>query len=206
VSAALREAQEETALAPGLVTVRGVHRLQHPDWRYDTVIGDAAARPSVSEHAESVELDWVPLDMLPRLSLHPGFAAALPDLLLPRLAVVVDAANVIGSTPDGWWHDRAGAAQRLLDDLSRVAGTVVEFEGADHLLAHVEMVVEGRARAMPDPALDSLVRVIRAEGHGDDTIVARANTDAVVVTSDRGLRARVPRSMTVSAWREILRR
>jgi 8-oxo-dGTP diphosphatase len=203
VAAALREAQEETALAPGLVRVQGVHRLQHADWRYDTVIGHADVRPEVSEHAESVELDWVPLDLVPRLPLHPGFAASLPDLLLPRLAVVVDAANVIGSTPDGWWHDRAGAAQRLLDDLSRVVGSVVEFEGAPHLLVHIEMVVEGRARGLPDPPLDSLVRVIRAPGHGDDTIVARAHTDAVVVTSDRGLQARVRRSMSVSAWRRM---
>ena len=29
------------------------------------------------------------------------------------LHVVVDAANVVGSRPDGWWRDRAGAARRL---------------------------------------------------------------------------------------------
>ena len=27
--------------------------------------------------------------------------------------LVVDAANVVGSVPDGWWRDRAGAAARL---------------------------------------------------------------------------------------------
>lgn len=31
--------------------------------------------------------------------------------------LVVDAANVIGSVPDGWWRDRAGAAERLRDAL-----------------------------------------------------------------------------------------
>ena len=29
--------------------------------------------------------------------------------------LVVDAANVVGSRPDGWWKDRAGAARRLHD-------------------------------------------------------------------------------------------
>ena len=41
------------------------------------------------------------------------------DRLSPRW--VVDASNVIGSRPDGWWRDRAGAARRLvaaLDDLA----------------------------------------------------------------------------------------
>jgi hypothetical protein len=26
------------------------------------------------------------------------------------LLVIVDAANVVGSVPDGWWRDRRGAA------------------------------------------------------------------------------------------------
>jgi 8-oxo-dGTP diphosphatase len=26
---------------------------------------------------------------------------------------VIDASNVIGSRPDGWWRDRAGATRRL---------------------------------------------------------------------------------------------
>jgi ADP-ribose pyrophosphatase YjhB (NUDIX family) len=205
VAAALREAQEETALDPALVRVDGVHRRQHADWRYDTVLASAAGRPDVSEHAESVELDWVPLAEMTRMSLHPAFAAALPEIALPHLRLVVDAANVIGSTPDGWWHDRVGAAWRLLEDLQGIAGAVVVHEGQDHLVTHVEMVVEGRARAMADPALDSLVRVVRAPGHGDDTIVERARTvGGVVVTSDRGLRARVADSIPVAGLRRLL--
>ena len=31
--------------------------------------------------------------------------------------LVVDAANVVGSRPDGWWHDREGAASRLASQL-----------------------------------------------------------------------------------------
>jgi hypothetical protein len=32
--------------------------------------------------------------------------------------LIVDAANVVGSVPDGWWRDRAGAAARLRDRLA----------------------------------------------------------------------------------------
>ncbi|UXI81352.1 NTP pyrophosphohydrolase, partial [Streptomyces vinaceusdrappus] len=34
------------------------------------------------------------------------------------LLVIVDAANVVGSVPDGWWRDRRGAAERLRDRLA----------------------------------------------------------------------------------------
>ena len=34
---------------------------------------------------------------------------------------LVDASNVIGSRPDGWWRDRTGATQRLLDALREFA-------------------------------------------------------------------------------------
>ena len=40
---------------------------------------------------------------------------------------LVDASNVIGSKPDGWWRDRDGAARRLIDALRRFA----EEEGED---------------------------------------------------------------------------
>ena len=36
--------------------------------------------------------------------------------------LLVDAANVVGSRPDGWWRDRAGAATRLLARLAALPG------------------------------------------------------------------------------------
>jgi hypothetical protein len=36
-----------------------------------------------------------------------------------RPLIVVDAANVIGSRPDGWWRDRQAAARRLIESLRR---------------------------------------------------------------------------------------
>ncbi len=206
VAAALREAQEETALDPVLVEVDGVHRLTHPDWRYDTVLACAASRPDVAEHAESVELRWVPLPDVPTMPLHPGFSASLPELLLPRLSLLVDGANVVGSRPDGWWHDRVGATARLLDEIEPHVGTVVVWRGLHRLLSHVEVVVEGKARSVPDRPLDSLIRLTRAPGSADDMIAERARrVTAVVVTSDNGLRARVPDSASVSEFRGILR-
>ena len=40
---------------------------------------------------------------------------------MAAVLVVVDAANVVGSVPDGWWRDRAGATARLRDRLAAVA-------------------------------------------------------------------------------------
>jgi hypothetical protein len=37
------------------------------------------------------------------------------------VTVIVDGANVVGSRPDGWWRDRAGAAVRLHDELAKLA-------------------------------------------------------------------------------------
>jgi hypothetical protein len=104
--------------------------------------------------------------------------------------LVVDAANVVGSVPDGWWRDREGAATRLRDALSGLAD-----RGLPDLEPPVEvvLVVEGAARGVP--AVPG-VRVVAAGGSGDDEIVALVRAEAAgrrcaVVTADRGLRARV---------------
>ncbi|WP_216896884.1 NYN domain-containing protein [Nocardia alni] len=103
--------------------------------------------------------------------------------------IVVDAANVVGSRPDGWWRDRAGAAQRLLADL-------VALQEHSSWTGRMVVVLEGAAKgAVPDRMVPGL-EVVRAEGSGDDAIVAvvaaSVESDAItVVTADRGLRARV---------------
>lgn len=132
-------------------------------------------------------------------------------MLTPSL-LIVDAANVVGSVPDGWWRDRAAATSRLRDALSPistagVAGLAPPLE--------VTLVVEGAARGLSS---SDTVTVVNADGSGDDAIVelvraaraADAATDraddpgpdrsgdadapartVVVVTADRGLRERV---------------
>jgi 8-oxo-dGTP diphosphatase len=49
------------------------------------------------------------------------------------VTIVVDVANVMGSRPDGWWRDRAGAAVRLHAQIARLAagGRVILPDG-DH--------------------------------------------------------------------------
>ncbi|WP_067465323.1 hypothetical protein [Nocardia amamiensis] len=108
--------------------------------------------------------------------------------------IVVDAANVIGSRPDGWWRDRAGAARRLLTKMSRLDERLEQP-------AELVVVLEGAAKAAvtsPDPEFADL-HIVRADGSGDDAIVGvvaaalaeGGDRPITVVTADRGLRDRV---------------
>jgi hypothetical protein len=100
--------------------------------------------------------------------------------------LVIDAANVIGSRPTGWWRDRPGAARRFTD---RVRATVA----AGMLDPPVTIVLEGQARTGADESDADGVAVVHAPGEGDDTIAAIAEThrEVVVVTADRQLAERV---------------
>jgi hypothetical protein len=105
----------------------------------------------------------------------------------PERHLVVDAANVVGSRPDGWWRDRAGAATRLAEQL--VAALDADALDVDY----VHIVLEGAARAAVVPEHPRLA-VVRAPADGDGAIVALAaqlDGDVTVVTADRGLRARL---------------
>ena len=103
--------------------------------------------------------------------------------------LVVDGANVVGSRPDGWWRDRAGAARRLQGRLSNAALPYDE----------VVLVLEGAAKRGNPAGQDGRLRTVHAAGSGDATIVdtVKAQVDAgdergvTVVTADRLLRDRV---------------
>ncbi|MGW9197088.1 hypothetical protein [Micromonospora chersina] len=107
-----------------------------------------------------------------------------------RPLLIVDGANVVGSRPDGWWRDRAGAAARLRDALAPLAEAGVPPELPPPV--EVVLVVEGAARNVP--AVPG-VAVVSAPGSGDDTIVelvaAAPGRRRAVVTADRELRDRV---------------
>lgn len=101
--------------------------------------------------------------------------------------LVIDAANVIGSRPDGWWRDRPGAARTFTDQVrSAVVGGLLD--------PPVTIVLEGQSRGgVAEGDLDG-VAVVHAPGEGDDTIAtaaAQAGEDVVVVTADRALAERV---------------
>ena len=124
------------------------------------------------------------------------------------LHVVVDGANVVGSRPDGWWRDRAGAARRLAEqlvallvaDTDRLAETLGRPAG--HPL-RLHLVLEGAAARAEDLPEHPAFAVVRARADGDSAIVelvrglVRGSADEpgsqdwVVVTADRELRDRV---------------
>ena len=97
--------------------------------------------------------------------------------------MIVDVANVMGSRPDGWWRDRAGAAARLAASVAALAAPGPEA-------AAYVLVLEGQARAATIPPAPG-ISVVRAPGSGDDAIASLAGPGDVVVTADRELRRRV---------------
>lgn len=107
--------------------------------------------------------------------------------------LIVDAANVIGSRPDGWWRDRPGAARRFVDRVRAAADD-------GRIDAPVTVVLEGQARSGAAVGEAAGVTVVHAAGSGDDAIIdvarsavedAPADAEVVVVTADRGLAERV---------------
>jgi 8-oxo-dGTP pyrophosphatase MutT (NUDIX family) len=211
---ALREAQEEAGVPDGTIRPRVLSVLDLDVWTYTTLVGDVVERfePTISD-PESRALAWVPVDEITSLPLHPGFGAAwerLRALLDVRPAVVVDAANVVGSVPDGWWKDRPGAAQRLLARIGGLADAGVPAAALelteDLWFPQWTVVLEGQARSAEDA---EGISVVRAPGEGDDTIAAEAarlvaeRFTVTVVTSDRALAERsraVGASVRGAAW------
>jgi predicted RNA-binding protein with PIN domain len=96
----------------------------------------------------------------------------------------IDGMNVIGSRPDGWWHDRDAAMHRLVDLIERWAAA----EGED-----VVVVFE---RKPSPPIRSSVIEVAHAprprRDAADAEIVRRLRLEPApgtirVVTSDRWL-------------------
>ena len=98
--------------------------------------------------------------------------AAGYDTLTAVAKLLVDGNNVMGSRPDGWWRDRHGAMQRLVNQL-------------DDLEDEIVVVFDGR-----DVGLQATRVAVFFAAHADDEIAARAGPGVVVVTSDRELRDR----------------
>lgn len=201
---ALRESAEEAGVPADAVRPRMISVYDAGVWAYATVVADVTEpfEPVISD-PESRELSWVALAAVDGYPLHPGFAASWPRLralLDVRPVVLVDAANVVGSVPDGWWRDRSGAADRLLSRLAGVAARGVDAVALDlpedTWFPEIVAVLEGAARAAGDVAG---VTVARAEDAGDDAIVAIAERliatgrTVTAVTSDRELAARLER-------------
>jgi predicted RNA-binding protein with PIN domain len=100
---------------------------------------------------------------------------------------LVDASNVIGSRPDGWWRDREGATARLLEALREFA------RGEDDVVVVLDA---GPAEwAGRDGNFEVAIAPRRGRNAADDAIAARLAADPdpgsiVVVTSDAELASR----------------
>jgi predicted RNA-binding protein with PIN domain len=108
---------------------------------------------------------------------------------MPEL--IVDAMNVIGSRPDGWWRDREGAVRSLLARLQGLAAESGET---------VVLVSDGRPlEDVPEGDYDGVKMVYatkRGRDAADDRVVEVVKgladaSSAKVVTSDRDLSRRV---------------
>ena len=119
--------------------------------------------------------------------------------------VVVDGNNVMGSRPDGWWRDRAGATRRLVAQLGEWAAraeedVLVVFDGAPPAGLVVPPRVEVRfaRRRGRDAADDDIAALVAA---------AAAPARLRVVTSDAELARRVrAHGADVVGARELLDR
>jgi hypothetical protein len=105
---------------------------------------------------------------------------------------VIDANNVFGSVPDGWWNDRSGAARRFAQRVavwcrSHDDRVTLVFDGpldrATFELAGGNLTIEEAPRRGRNAADDHIVDLVEAGADGDEP--------ATVVTSDRGLRSRL---------------
>jgi 8-oxo-dGTP diphosphatase len=221
VTAALREAEEECAMPADAVSVTGIFRDDHGGWSYQTVIASAPRPfPVRAVSSETSQASWVAAENVEAFDLHPGFAEQWPVLrtALQPLALVVDVANVMGSRPDGWWRDRAGAARRLRDQLAVLAASGVpalpeamRAPPLERWFPDFVLVVEGAARSVAAAHAEgsresSRIRVVAAPGSGDDTIAELARDlpgRRLVVTADRQLRDRCSEagaSVTGPGW------
>lgn len=101
---------------------------------------------------------------------------------------IVDAMNVIGTRPDGWWKDRRGAMVRLVDQLERWASaesqevTVVFERPMSPPIPASALTIKEAPRAAANSADDEIVRLVGVDDRPEEI---------TVVTSDSALVARV---------------
>ena len=110
---------------------------------------------------------------------------------------VIDGNNVMGSAADGWWNDPTAAAARLAERVGRWARSTD---------ATLVLVFDGAANEAISEAAGGNLEVLYARRRGrdaaDDRIVEEVEArfgdhpETTVVTSDRGLIARLPPGVT----------
>ncbi len=106
---------------------------------------------------------------------------------------VVDGNNVMGAGADGWWNDPVGASERLTQSIATWCrdhddDVDLVFDGRPEdrlaVLAGGNLEVDFARRSGRDAADDRIVEVVEER--------FAAEPDITVVTSDKGLRVRLP--------------
>ena len=118
-----------------------------------------------------------------------GAAGILAGVTQHEPHMIVDAMNVIGSRPTGWWRDRPGAIREFVARLRAYA---------DHHETPVTVVIDGRPLPDLPEGQYGYLEVCYARRAGanaaDDRIVdmvRELQNTAHVITADRDLRDRV---------------
>ncbi|MEO6651673.1 MAG: RNA-binding protein [Ilumatobacteraceae bacterium] len=116
---------------------------------------------------------------------------------------IIDGNNVYGSRPDGWWNDRDAAASRFTQRVAEWCRT-----HGDHVTVVFDAPMADAVACLAGGNLDVVEAHRRGRNGADDEIVDLIGSldaggddgtasDLTVVTSDRGLRARLPADATV---------
>lgn len=81
IAGALREANEEAGVPEAALEIRFTTTLDLGFWTYTTVVAECITpfEARIGD-AESMALDWIPVDRVHTLPLHPGFADSWPGL------------------------------------------------------------------------------------------------------------------------------
>ena len=98
--------------------------------------------------------------------------------------IVVDGNNVMGSRPDGWWKDRAGAAKGLVEQLGDWAAhtgedVLVVFDGAkpESVPAPDRVEVRYARRRGPDAADDDIAELVATAADPEGLRVVTSDAD-----------------------------
>lgn len=117
--------------------------------------------------------------------------------LTGRVHWIIDGNNVMGAGADGWWNDPVAAAARLTQAVAEWTRThddpvTLVFDGAPERrlteLAGGNLAVAFASRRGRDAADDRIVELVE-DLYGDVP-------ELTVITSDRGLRDRLPPGVT----------
>ncbi|MEZ5237840.1 MAG: NYN domain-containing protein [Microthrixaceae bacterium] len=117
---------------------------------------------------------------------------------------LIDGNNVMGAAADGWWNDPPAAAERLARQVARWSEELAETDPGPEVV----LVFDGRPVAAVAEQAGGSLRVEFAptpkRDAADDLIVELAeklfvDPDLTVVTSDKGLVARLPPGVEVVA-------